>query len=173
MNLPWDFWFWWIPVLFIGSCVGSFLNVVIYRVPLGMSVNEPKRSFCPGCQKDIPWQRNLPLLTWLLQRGRCAECKMKIPARYFWVELLTTVLWAVAWWLFGRQGLPGEAFLLVVLISLLVAISFIDGEHYIIPVGMTWVGAGVGILGAIVFPLSATHLCSSLSGWENWRLASK
>ena len=156
MLFGWEHPFWWFIVLFVGSLVGSFLNVVIYRVPLGMSVNEPKRSFCPGCEKQIPWCRNLPLFTWLFQRGRCAECKMRIPARYFCVELLTTILWAAAWWFFGLRGMPGEAFLLMILMSLLVAISFIDGEHYIIPVPMAWGGAFFGIIGAIWFPQMVT-----------------
>ena len=133
--------------------MGSFLNVVIYRVPLGLSVNEPKRSFCPGCRKDIPWYRNLPIITWLVQLGRCAECKMRIPARYFIVELLTMVLWAAAWWQFGLiKGQPGEAFLLMILATLLVAISFIDAEHYIIPVPLAWGGSVAAVIGAIWFP---------------------
>ncbi|MDP0490522.1 MAG: prepilin peptidase [Verrucomicrobiota bacterium JB023] len=150
--LPWTHWFWWVPVIFIGACVGSFLNVVIYRVPLGMSVNEPKRSFCPGCQKEIPWTRNLPLFTWLWQRGKCAECGMNIPSRYFWVELLTTLLWAASWYFFGQRGMPGEALLMILLVTMLIIISFIDAEHYIIPVAMTWVTSALAVLGAIVFP---------------------
>ncbi len=151
MIVGWDSPFWWFVVLFVGACVGSFLNVVIYRVPLAMSVNEPKRSFCPGCKKDIPWFRNLPIITWVTQRGRCAECKMRIPVRYVLVEALTMILWGVAWWLFGVKGQPGEAVLLMILLTLLVSISFIDAEHYIIPVTMTWWGAGVAIVGAIWF----------------------
>ena len=79
---------WQHPVLVIssfvlGACVGSFLNVAIYRLPRGLSVNEPKRSFCPGCNKEIPWFRNIPLVTWLVQRGKCAECKGSIPVSLF------------------------------------------------------------------------------------------
>ncbi|HSP44346.1 MAG TPA: prepilin peptidase, partial [Luteolibacter sp.] len=59
---PLDHWAWWIPAFLIGACIGSFLNVVIYRVPLGMSVNEPKRSFCPHCRDAIPMWLNLPLV---------------------------------------------------------------------------------------------------------------
>src|SRR6188472_2921236 len=76
-------------IFLVGAGIGSFLNVVIYRLPLGMSVNKPRRSFCPICKKQIPWYRNLPLITWLAQRGKCAECGCKIPFRYFFVELLT------------------------------------------------------------------------------------
>ena len=156
--------FFWFVVLFTGACVGSFLNVVIYRVPLGISVNDPKRSYCPGCRKDIPWYRNIPLFTWLWQRGRCAECKMPIPIRYFLVEGLTMILWGVAWAQYGRQGFEGEAVLLFVMLTLLVAISFIDAEHYIIPVMMTWVGAAIAIVGAIFFP----HLVVRVEATRVW-----
>lgn len=148
MIFPWDHVVWWFVVLSIGACVGSFLNVVIYRVPLGMSVNEPKRSFCPGCQKDIPWYRLFPVVTWLVQRGRCAECKMRIPVRYFLVELLTMILWAAAWQVIGRQGMPGEAVLLMMMATVLVIVSFIDAEHFIIPVPIVWGGAVAAIVGA-------------------------
>ncbi|MEM9079304.1 MAG: prepilin peptidase [Verrucomicrobiota bacterium] len=166
--LGYEHWFWWIPVVVVGACVGSFLNVVIYRVPLGLSVNEPKRSFCPTCQVEIPWYRNFPLVTWLLQRGRCASCAAPIPSRYFWVEFLTMALWAAAWWVFGTRGLAIEAILVMVLATLLVAISFIDAEHYIIPVPMTWGGAVLGVAGAIWGPelvrLSGTGQVWA-SGW--------
>lgn len=168
MPISWEHPFWWFVVLFLGACVGSFLNVVIYRVPLGMSVNEPKRSFCPGCKKDIPWYRNLPLVTWLSQRGRCAECQMRIPARYFLVELLTMLLWAASWWFYGLRGMPGEAFLLMILATLLVSISFIDAEHYIIPVPMAWGGALVAIMGAIWFPKMVALVGSSRVWSHGW-----
>ena len=61
-------------VFMMGAGIGSFLNVVIYRLPLGISVNNPRRSFCPACKKQIPWYRNIPLLSWLQLRGKCAEC---------------------------------------------------------------------------------------------------
>lgn len=169
MIIGWDNPFWWFVVLFVGACVGSFLNVVIYRVPLQMSVNEPKRSFCPGCKKDIPWYRNLPIITWVFQLGKCAECRMRIPVRYVLVEVLTTVLWGVAWWLFGTKGQPGEAFLLMILLTLLVSISFIDAEHYIIPVPMTWWGSALAIVGAIWFGglVSLTEVGQVWSqGWQ-------
>ena len=146
--------------------MGSFLNVVIYRVPLSMSVNEPKRSFCPGCKKDIPWFRNLPIVTWLWQRGRCAECKMHIPVRYVLVEALTMILWGVAWWLFGMKGMPGEALLLMIFLTFLVSISFIDAEHYIIPVKMTWGASAFAIVGAIFFP-KLVSLAERSRVWSN------
>ena len=68
---------WLLPLCFamFGACVGSFLNVVIYRLPLGLSVNEPRRSFCPECKQAIPWYLNIPIISWLMLRGKSACCK--------------------------------------------------------------------------------------------------
>ncbi len=163
--IGWESPFWWVLVLLLGSLIGSFLNVVVYRVPLGISTSKPARSYCPGCEKDIPWFRNIPIFTWITQRGKCAECGMKIPARYVLVESLTMILWGVAWWIFGTKGQPGEAFLLCILLSLLVAISFIDAEHYIIPVKMTWGGSLFAIGGAYFFP-KLVSLSDSITVWS-------
>ncbi len=142
-----QFWFWVIPAFLIGACIGSFLNVVIYRVPLGLSVNDPKRSFCPKCKAEIPMGRNVPLVSWLWLRGRCGDCKAPIPFRYFGVELLTGLLFAAAWEVF-----PPEAVVFVwVLLALLVAITFIDADHMIIPISLTWGGSVVGLLGCMVW----------------------
>ena len=86
------FHFWSVVFFVFGSMVGSFLNVCIYRMPRDLSVNEPKRSFCPSCKYQIPWYRNLPLISWLSLRGKCANCGAAIAFRYFGVELLTALL---------------------------------------------------------------------------------
>ncbi len=138
---------WGIVAVVLGAFIGSFLNVVIYRVPRGMSVNKPARSFCPGCEKQIPWYRNIPVVTWLLQRGRCAGCKATIPVRYLLVEVLTAILFGAVWWFYAGP----EMFLGWVLVALLVAISFIDGEHYIIPVNWCWVAIIIAVLASYVF----------------------
>lgn len=143
-----DHWLWWIPAFFIGACIGSFLNVVIYRVPLGLSVNEPKRSFCPKCKSPIPMRRNIPLLSWLLLRGKCADCGAPIAFRYFAVELLTALLFLAVWLMFP----PIIVGPLWVLIALLVAITFIDAEHLIIPVSLTWAGTVVGLGACLLWP---------------------
>lgn len=141
---------WSVMAFLVGATIGSFLNVVIYRVPLGLGVSDPKRSFCPHCKKDIPWYRNLPMLTWLLQRGKCAECSAPIAFRYFFVEAVTAVLFLAAWLLLPTP-FPA-AFFVMVLCVLLVVISFIDAEHMIIPMNFVFAGLVVGLAGGILAP---------------------
>jgi len=157
---PLDHWIWLVPAFLLGACIGSFLNVVIYRVPLGMSVNHPKRSFCPHCKQPIPMWLNLPLVSWLWLRGKCAECAAPIAFRYFGVELLTAVLFVAAWWLFP----PPVVVFLWVMLALLVAVAFIDAEHLIIPTGLTWAGAVVGLAACALWP----QLPALAGGAGNW-----
>lgn len=145
---PLDHWIWLIPAFLIGACIGSFLNVVIYRVPRDLSVNEPKRSFCPNCKKPIPMRLNFPLVSWLWLRGKCRECGAPIAFRYFGVELLTAVLFAAMWWFFPPQAV----LFLWILAALLVAITFIDAEHLIIPTSLTWAGSLIGLAACAVWP---------------------
>jgi len=150
----------WLLVAFaIGACIGSFLNVVIYRLPLGMSVNDPKRSFCPTCKAEIPMRRNIPLVSWLALRGKCHDCKASISSRYFFVELLTGILFAVTFWVVAdRVGVSEFSVELLALIPLwfmiatFVAISFIDAEHLIIPLELTISGSVAGVLAAAAMP---------------------
>ena len=148
---PFDHWLWLIPAFLIGACIGSFLNVVIYRVPRGMSVNKPKRSFCPKCKNPIPMWLNFPLVSWLWLRGKCKECHAPIAFRYFGVELLTAVLFTLMWWLFAWQSV-GVIIFLWVLMALLVSITFIDAEHLIIPSSLTWAGSVIGLGACAVWP---------------------
>jgi leader peptidase (prepilin peptidase)/N-methyltransferase len=151
LNLPLEPWSWLVPAFFIGACIGSFLNVVIYRVPLNMSVNEPKRSFCPKCKKDIPMWLNIPLVSWLWLRGKCSNCKAPIAFRYFGVELLTAFLFtAVAW--FFLPASVGVVVFLWALMAILVSVTFIDAEHLIIPTSLTWGGSVAGLLACLVWP---------------------
>jgi len=132
----------------LGATVGSFLNVCIYRLPLDLSVNEPRRSFCPSCKKQIPWHQNLPLLSWLSLRGRCANCGSRIAFRYFLVELLTALLFLAVWRSFPWQ----TALAYWVLVSLLIVATFIDFEHFIIPDEITLGGAAAGIVASFIIP---------------------
>lgn len=141
---------WYVPVVALGACIGSFLNVVIYRVPLGLSVNDPKRSFCPLCRASIPWWQNLPLISWLQLRGRCASCHARIPFRYWLVECITALLFAACWHLHSPIAAP----VLFLFIALVVAITFIDAEHQIIPLVLTTLGAAA----ALVFSCFSSEL---------------
>ena len=143
---------------FVGSCVGSFLNVVIYRVPIGLSVNEPKRSFCPSCKYDIPWYQNLPIISWLLLRGKCASCKQSISVRYFGVELLTAIVFFAIWKVFvpaygpGFETGVGVAIAYWVLAALLISAIFIDIDHFIIPDSITLGGLVAGWIAVLIVP---------------------
>lgn len=136
----------------LGACVGSFLNVCIYRLPLNMSVDEPKRSFCPICKYQIPWTSNLPLITWTVQRGKCMNCKAPIPFRYFGVELLTAVMFLAVWWRLAYHApvpFPGHwilVFPMFTFVSLLIVATFIDCDHLIIPDGVTIGGTIAGLV---------------------------
>lgn len=145
---PLDHWVWIIPAVLIGACIGSFLNVVIYRVPIGMSVNNPSRSFCPLCKNQLTMWQNLPVVSWLFLRGKCAHCSAPIPFRYIAVEIVTAALYGLVWWMFP----PQVSIFLWVLMGLLVAITWIDAEHLIIPTNFTWAGSIVGLAACAVWP---------------------
>src|SRR5438270_6796489 len=129
----------------LGAVVGSFLNVCVYRLPLDLSVNKPRRSFCPACKKPIPWHQNLPLISWLALRGRCANCGSKIAFRYFAVELITAVLFLEIWQCFSWP----MAIAHWIFVSLLIVGTFIDFEHFIIPDQVTIGGTVAGLVASL------------------------
>lgn len=132
----------------LGLLVGSFLNVVICRLPAGESIVSPP-SRCPGCGHPVrPWD-NIPVLSWLLLRGRCRDCREPISPRYPFVELLTGAVFAVIGARFGL-GL-GPAFLLV-FAAAMVAVVFIDLDHQIIPDVITWPGLALGLVASFFGP---------------------
>lgn len=138
----------------LGAVVGSFLNVCIYRMPLDLSVNEPRRSFCPRCKEQIPFSQNIPLISWIVLGGKCAKCKSPIAFRYFAVELLTALLFLAVWlqvpWILV---LPYW-----ILVGLLIVATFIDFDHFIIPDEITLGGLGAGLaLSAAIPELMGTH----------------
>lgn len=125
---PWTLW--WTTV---GLFIGSFLNVAIHRLPRdGESVNKPRRSRCPACRTELTWRENIPLLSWILQLGRCRNCAWRIPVRYPLVELLTAGLWYLA----ATATTPGDhgVFLVRALVlSGLVVATFVDFDFLEIP----------------------------------------
>jgi len=146
--LPFGF---WVLVLFVfGSMVGSFLNVCIHRLPLGQSVVSPP-SHCPHCKYSIPWYLNLPLITWVALRGRCKNCRAPIAIRYFLVELLTAVTFSVCWLWFGHQSVA-VALIYCLFLAGMIAATFIDFEHFIIPDEITFGGMAAGLVCAFLFP---------------------
>lgn len=118
-----------IPLCFFlfGACVGSFLNVVIYRMPRGMSINSPRRSFCPHCGAGIAWYRNIPLISWLLLRGRGACCGKPIAVRYWLVELVCALLFTAVAWYFSCEDFPTLG-LLCLWAAIMLACFCIDWE---------------------------------------------
>jgi leader peptidase (prepilin peptidase)/N-methyltransferase len=132
----------------LGAAVGSFLNVCIYRWPADLSINKPRRSFCPSCKQAIPWHQNLPLVSWIFLGGRCANCGGKIAFRYFAVELITGLLFLAIW-----QGFPWQTAIAYWLFaSLLIVGTFIDLEHFIIPDRITIGGIVAGVACSVVVP---------------------
>lgn len=139
-------------VFVFGATVGSFLNVVIHRVPLEESIVFPN-SRCPKCETAIKPYDNIPLFSWLLLGGKCRECKAIISPRYPAVELLHALLWVLMYWHIGF-----DPFLPVALIfmSVLVSLMFIDAEHMILPNVITYPFFLFVLLVRIVYPLFFT-----------------
>ncbi len=121
-------------VLLVGAAVGSFLNVVIARLPRGESVVRP-RSRCPRCGAPIAWYDNIPVLSWIVLRARCRRCGARIPARYPLVEALGA---AAAWLAWSRHGLAPAAAAELAFAAALVALAFIDVEAWLLPHAITW-----------------------------------
>lgn len=126
--------FFYIMVLLLGLSIGSFLNVVIYRLPLkGLSLTNPKRSFCPACGAAIRWYDNIPVLSWLLLRARCRDCAKPISIRYPLVELASGLLALYFFHQFGPEKL--HVFVIYYYFSIcLLCIALIDLDWMIIPV---------------------------------------
>jgi leader peptidase (prepilin peptidase)/N-methyltransferase len=131
-----------------GGIFGSFANVVIYRLPRGLSIVRP-RSFCPSCQKPIPWWANFPLLSFLFLRARCFYCRNPISPRYFFVELFTAGLFLLAYLV---AGFSWPLLFLFYFSFALVVIFFIDLEFRIIPDGFTLPGIAIGMAYAFLNP---------------------
>ena len=125
------FHFWSVTFFAFGCIIGSFLNVCIHRMPLGQSIVSPP-SHCPHCNYSIPWYLNVPLVTWVYLGAKCANCGAAITMRYFLVELLTGVTFLGCWLMFGHHSILVAVVYCVFLAGLLAA-TFIDFEHFIIP----------------------------------------
>jgi len=160
-------WIWLIFVFAYGSCIGSFLNVVIYRLPRDKSLTTPPSS-CPACDRRIRFYDNIPLISWLLLGAKCRYCKARISARYFVIELLTALLFVAVFALYfiieyrrlGIEAPTGIGMFLaggwlvylnaIVLLAGLLAASAIDLELWVIPLPVCWLVTAVGLITASV-----------------------
>jgi len=133
-----------------GLCFGSFLNVCIYRLPLGKSIVSP-RSACPVCQKQIAFYDNIPVFSWLVLRGRCRYCQTPISVRYLIVELLTGGLFLGC---YEQFGLTLAALKFCVFGFLLLGLIFTDAETQLLPDWLTLPGLGSGLAFSLVVPVN-------------------
>lgn len=113
----------------LGVCVGSFLNVLILRLPLGKSVAFPA-SYCPKCKNPLKWYHNIPIFSWLFLRGKCAFCDQKISFQYPLIEFLSGLIFLLA---FLKSQNMFEAFIIAIVFSLLLALSAIDLKYKAVP----------------------------------------
>ena len=140
-----SFWF--------GACIASFLNVVIWRAPRGESIVSPP-SHCPKCSSPIRWWQNIPILSWLALRGRCAACKAPISPRYILVELLGGLLFLAVFLKYSPLAVDGRMFAVMCIslaamwiwTALMIAGSFIDFDHQLLPDVRTVGGRAVGVV---------------------------
>ncbi|MBH0050271.1 prepilin peptidase [Pseudoalteromonas sp. SWYJZ19] len=191
-------WFYLTTIGLISLCIGSFLNVVIYRLPLMMqrewqsecrllledeltgnkskqaNINEPfnlvkPNSTCPKCKTAIkPWQ-NIPIISWLALKGKCASCSNPISARYPAVELITALLSLIVAYSFGATE---QALLYIFVTWILVALTFIDIDHMLLPDQLTlpllWLALIASVMGYTITPTDAIigAACGYLSLWS-------
>ena len=147
-------------VALVGAAVGSFLNVVIARVPAGESIVRPG-SRCPRCRTPIRWYDNLPIVSWLALRARCRSCGVRIPWRYPAVEALGA---GAALIVFFRHGLTGAAAAELAFAAALLALAFIDLDTWLLPDVLTWAVIAFGILMGPLAVTPATTLRHALYG---------
>ncbi len=161
----------------LGLCFGSFLNVCVYRLPRGKSVVTP-RSACPHCGDLIPLYHNVPVLSWLILRGKCRACKAPISPRYLLIEILTGLLFLGC---YTHFGLTLGMLKCTVLGYLLLGLIFTDAETKLLPDAMTLPGLALGVLFSLVVPVNdlasrimpglvSPTLRSQIS-WQWWSLA--
>lgn len=130
-----------VAVFLFSACLGSFLNVCIYRLPKEQSLVKP-RSFCPHCQKTIKWYDNIPIASYLFLGGRCRNCRKKISLRYPAVELITAVLLSL---LYRKFGFSLAWLQFSIFFAILIVVSFIDIDYHAIPAYLCLLGIVVAL----------------------------
>ena len=177
MNIFLDSWLWFAAVILIGICIGSFLALVVYRLPkmiqleweteVGDLKNEElpanlslctPRSHCPHCTKPLQWRYNIPLISFILLKGRCAYCNHRIDPRYFLIELTTAIVWLSIAYIYG---LTIHFAVAVLASSCLIALAFIDQKEKILPDEITlpllWFGLLINSFGLFASPQDAIY----------------
>lgn len=184
----------WLPWVFVmGACVGSFLNVCIYRLPLEKSLLWPG-SHCGHCFQPIRWYDNIPLLSYWLLGGKCRTCRQKFSLRYFFVELLTALCLVGLFWLVVIDNVhqvnvqnpvlnPAQLktalvvlfFHHALLFCLLFVATFVDLDHQLIPLPLTVIGALIGLTMSVIYPwpwpyppLAGAFPEGTLQPWPVW-----
>ncbi|MFZ2146002.1 MAG: prepilin peptidase [Sedimentisphaerales bacterium] len=153
-------WIWFVFIFAFGCCIGSFLNVVIYRLPRDKSLVTPP-SACPACGKHIRFYDNIPLVSWLLLGRKCRYCKAPISTRYFIIELLTGLVFLGLFILYfqvnlrdGLRSFVGGGWFIyllhIIMLGAFIAASAIDLEYWIIPLSICWLVTAVGFIGSAV-----------------------
>ena len=137
-------------IFVLGLAFGSFLNVCIYRLPLGLSVVTP-RSACPKCEHPIAFYDNIPMLSWLILAGRCRHCKTRISPRYLMIELLNGVLFLACYWFFGPTL---SALKYCTFAFLLLGLIFTDAETKLLPDKLTLPGLALGVIFSLLVPVN-------------------
>ena len=158
----------------LGLVIGSFLNVCIYRLPQGLSIHSPRRSFCPECRTIIRFYDNIPVLSYLFLRGRCRHCNTEISKVYPLVELMTGILFLFALYRFGPTLVLLHSCLFI---SLLIPIAWIDARWYIIPNVIILVGLITGATATLLIALThhnpgylIDHLIGAVAGGASMAL---
>ena len=151
-------WIWFVFIFSFGCCIGSFLNVVIYRLPRDKSLVTPP-SACPACGKHIRFYDNIPLVSWLLLGRKCRYCKASISPRYFLIELLTGLMFLGLFILYFHTDLLDSGkvdggwfiyLLHIIMFGAFISASAIDLEYWIIPLSICWFVTAVGFIGSAV-----------------------
>jgi len=153
-------WIWFVFIFAFGCCIGSFLNVVIYRLPRDKSLVSPP-SACPACGKHIRFYDNIPLISWLFLGRKCRYCKASISPRYFIIELLTGLVFLGLFILYfqvdlrdGIRSFVGGGWFIyllhIIILAAFIGASAIDLEYWVIPLSICWLVTAVGFIGSAV-----------------------
>ncbi len=149
----------------IGAFIGSFANVVIYRLPAGKSIVRP-RSSCPNCNRTLGILDLVPIFSWLFLRGRCRYCKKSISVRYLLIEALMALGFGLIVWQFPIDTYQFSFLPLIILFAMIVMMSFIDIDHYILPDNLTLPAIIIGILGTFLYASGSANLPNLLQALQ-------